>query len=361
MKNIFIYLSFFFSFFLHLNTVFALKITGITDIAASLYDDKRGSGPKVQVRAKDLVRLEDDTLSFVELEAIKDLIDFSFERRWVLKIKNYFCYTRIGEHREKIFFHINGVLDSVLSVIIIQDDKMDCAPYANGSITDPNNQYINNVYIESNIYTSDKKVTDGIIFCMPVPKNKLLFRPYKKDKTREGITTRDIILVQKYILGIESLSPLQLIAADVNLDRYISSRDIEEMKKLILGQIQGFVESWRFIPKNYKFPNPMYPWGAPNFLLVEAPTIAVDFTGILIGDVNFSNSISFNENDFQSRSSYSEELALEEESRLLDIKIKEKEQIEKRPIREIMIYELNINGSSVRAFKRYNNSDASKE
>lgn len=57
----------------------------------------------------------------------------------------------------------------------------------------------------------------------------------------EGVTTMDIILIQKHILGIKSLdSPYKIIAADVNNSQSITASDIAEIRKLILGVIESF-------------------------------------------------------------------------------------------------------------------------
>ncbi|MEO6190616.1 MAG: redoxin domain-containing protein [Saprospiraceae bacterium] len=51
----------------------------------------------------------------------------------------------------------------------------------------------------------------------------------------DGISTQDIVLIQKYILSIKPLNNLQLAVADVNNNQVVSSSDISELRKLILG------------------------------------------------------------------------------------------------------------------------------
>jgi len=65
-----------------------------------------------------------------------------------------------------------------------------------------------------------------------------------------GVSTLDLVKIQRHILGIESLdSPYKLIAADVNADYYVKASDLTELRKLILGVFTDLPnnESWRFV------------------------------------------------------------------------------------------------------------------
>jgi hypothetical protein len=74
----------------------------------------------------------------------------------------------------------------------------------------------------------------------------------------EGVTPFDLTLISKHILGIEALnSPFQLIAADANNSGSITTTDIIELRKLILGIYQELPNnsSWRYVP-DYCFLDP---------------------------------------------------------------------------------------------------------
>ncbi|MDQ3142917.1 MAG: redoxin domain-containing protein [Bacteroidota bacterium] len=51
----------------------------------------------------------------------------------------------------------------------------------------------------------------------------------------KGVTTQDIVLIQKHILGITLFNNLQYAVSDVNGNFNVSSSDIVELRKLILG------------------------------------------------------------------------------------------------------------------------------
>jgi len=120
--------------------------------------------------------------------------------------------------------------------------------------------------------------------------------PYHNDNPLEGVTTFDIILIQKHILGIESLdSPFKMIAADVNKSGTISTIDIIRIRKLILGIETEFSDntSWRFVWAGYSFEdvaNPLLEDFAES-VDFESTNLALlndGFIAVKTGDVNNS-------------------------------------------------------------------------
>ncbi len=129
-------------------------------------------------------------------------------------------------------------------------------------------------------------------------------RPVLNSDPLNGVSTFDLVLINKHILGLDSLnSPYKLIAADANNSRSITTFDIVTLRKLILGLDQTFPNSnsWRFIPNDFTFPNPnnpfstIFPEVANPSLPAQPPAqpIAVHFTGLKVGDVNGSASPAF--------------------------------------------------------------------
>ncbi len=66
---------------------------------------------------------------------------------------------------------------------------------------------------------------------------------------REGVSTLDLVMVQRHILGLEEFdSPYKVIAGDVTDDEKLKSSDLLAMRKLILGITNEFAnKSWRFV------------------------------------------------------------------------------------------------------------------
>lgn len=118
--------------------------------------------------------------------------------------------------------------------------------------------------------------------------------PEKDDNPLNGVTTYDLVLISKHILGLEPFdSPYKMIAADGNKSGSITTFDIVEFRKLILGIYNEMPNntSWRFVDKDYSFPNPLNPFQEtfPETKSVQNMQIANlndNFVGIKIGDVN---------------------------------------------------------------------------
>ncbi|MEZ4909843.1 MAG: HYR domain-containing protein [Saprospiraceae bacterium] len=118
--------------------------------------------------------------------------------------------------------------------------------------------------------------------------------PSKDINWMNGISTLDLVLIQRHILDIESLkSPYLLIAADANNDGKVTVADLSLLRKLILGVISNIKEnqSWRFVEKSFVFKDVALPWPFPSKIFIDSVdllTLNEDFVGIKIGDVNYS-------------------------------------------------------------------------
>lgn len=120
-------------------------------------------------------------------------------------------------------------------------------------------------------------------------------QPLKGSDPLNGITTLDIVLITKHILGVQTFeSPFQMLAADVDRNGLINSNDVVELRKVLLNYQQNFKDnqSWIFIDRTYQFPESLNPWkeALPSTYQVRdlSNTMKVDFTGIKKGDVNQS-------------------------------------------------------------------------
>jgi hypothetical protein len=122
--------------------------------------------------------------------------------------------------------------------------------------------------------------------------------PAKNDDPLNGVTTFDLVIMSRHILGIQLLnSPYKMIAADVNNSKSITTFDLVELRKLVLFINTSFPNntSWRFVKKSYQFPNPANPWQEMfpeviNLNNLSTAVSAADFISIKIGDVNGSAS-----------------------------------------------------------------------
>lgn len=191
-----------------------------------------------------------------------------------------------------------GNKDYCKSKIIVQDNLDSClnkgslAKIMGNLMTEGGEETkLANVQLEQNSIIM-REVNASPYRFSDLPLNELFtIRPLRNDNHLNGISTADIVKIQKHILGQSYItSPYKLIAADVNASNSITSSDIVELRKLILGVIPTFnkVSSWTFVPTNYEFIEPSFPWNAPRVAHVStslAKEYNEQFVAIKMGDL----------------------------------------------------------------------------
>jgi hypothetical protein len=206
-----------------------------------------------------------------------------------------------------------GNKDYCVTTIIVQDNQNICPNPAtitsgkvNGLIRTENGEltakadvelYNNSLMMRQTVTGSEGSYLFGDLSL----NNQFAVKSKRNDEPTNGISTADIVKIQRHILGLEVLnSPYKLIAADVNKSNSITASDISEIRKLILGVHTEFAKSnsWMIIPSDVVFANPAQPWDYPaekSFITVKENN-TVDFIAIKIGDVNNSASANLNGN-----------------------------------------------------------------
>ena len=212
----------------------------------------------------------------------------------------------MGNVSDSIFFFVNGVLvDSCRIVVFFENDWMTICDdnsftggQIRGRVRNPNYEPVEDVDMQLEgsqfvgIYTNEQGR-----YAFP---NMSLGGTYdvlahKDTDHRNGVTTLDIVLTQRHILGVEDFnSPYQYIAADVNKSNNISAVDLIQMRKLILGVFDEFPSntSWRMVDDAYTFPDPTDPlafkFDESHYIFGFESDLNVDFTAVKIGDINHS-------------------------------------------------------------------------
>ena len=121
----------------------------------------------------------------------------------------------------------------------------------------------------------------------------------KDDNYLNGVSTLDLVIIQRHILGIQNLdSPYKIIAADVNNSASVDGVDLVELRKLILGIYTDLPQntSWRFVNSTHEFMDQMNPWPyEEDIRIVEFDKDVQDanFVGVKIGDVDQSATSAF--------------------------------------------------------------------
>jgi len=112
-----------------------------------------------------------------------------------------------------------------------------------------------------------------------------------QDDYLNGVSTLDLIMIQRHILGIESFdSPYDYVAADINGDNKINGIDLVELRKLILGIYTDLPQnnSWKLLDADQVL-TVTDPWNYKESIFVTglaADMQSEDFIGVKIGDLN---------------------------------------------------------------------------
>ncbi|MDF1698147.1 MAG: HYR domain-containing protein [Saprospiraceae bacterium] len=145
--------------------------------------------------------------------------------------------------------------------------------------------------------------------------------PVKNDDYMNGVSTLDLVMIQRHILGIEELdSPYKVVAADINKDEKIASSDLLQLRKLILGTISEFPDngSWRFIDAAFEFADPTDVFATPlpedyNIATLNSD-MTIDFIAVKVGDVTDNAITNLAEEKTAPRSNNTMELVVDNQS-----------------------------------------------
>jgi hypothetical protein len=165
-----------------------------------------------------------------------------------------------------------------------------------GKITTTEYRGIENVYISINqslITHTDHKGKYSIHLDQRHSEESM--KVEKNQDFMNGISTLDMIILRNHILELEIIeNPFLLLAADTDGSGDISTRDMIEIRRLILTQIDSFEkgQSWIFLPEKFEFVDSISPLqqSFPKEYLINSgmKTIPFNWFGIKIGDLNHS-------------------------------------------------------------------------
>ena len=221
-----------------------------------------------------------------------------------------FTCSEVGEQCVELWaIDLAGNADYCEATLTVQDNGDFCTPgggviSVSGALKTETEEGVEGAFVEvsgtpmnvAGVYPTPGTTDDNgafVVNSVPVS-SALTITPTKDDNPLNGVTTYDLLLISKHILGITPLStPYQMIAADANKSNSITSFDIVEIRKLILGINQEFPAntSWRFVDKAQVFSNPANPFQdqiRENISAVDAMANLTNenFVGVKIGDVN---------------------------------------------------------------------------
>jgi len=162
-----------------------------------------------------------------------------------------------------------------------------------GLMTTEAGQGVNNVQVALDMDLPEfprPATTDitGLYAFNDIPDGQAEITATKSADYMNGVSTFDIVMIQRHMLGIESFaSPYKIIAADINNDTKINSIDLVQLRSVILGVKNTFDNaSWRFpVADQFIDVNQVFPYQEKIGILVDGDKADNHFRAVKIGDV----------------------------------------------------------------------------
>jgi hypothetical protein len=232
-------------------------------------------------------------------------LQFSFSSDVLDTTRTYYCPDTGMNNIQMWVTDLAGNQDFCETFIDVQSNMGQCdgdtlVVHVGGTITNENDDDVNDVEVSLNGQNNGMVLSGpgGFQFTGIVPGTDVTLTPAKNGDPLNGVSTFDLVLISKHILGMEALdSPYKIIAADANKSNSVTTFDLVEIRKLILFINDDFPNNsaWRFVDKNYVFPNPANPWAEAfpeiiNINNVPDDVLDANFTAIKVADVNNSAS-----------------------------------------------------------------------
>ena len=192
--------------------------------------------------------------------------------------------------------------DFCTSTLRVEDNNNLCPPVPldygliSGTIMTEDSRKLNemSVRLAGSEYSDVKTNSEGKFEFPPVLYgSSYTVVPNSTNDYMNGLSTLDIVLMQKHILGIKKYnSPYNYIASDINKDNKITASDILQIRKLILGEEDEFESnsSWRFIYKTQGMDdneNPLNGEFSETLPFNDLNSnLNADFVAVKVGDIN---------------------------------------------------------------------------
>lgn len=222
-----------------------------------------------------------------------------------------------------------GNSDFCVTYVSVQDNSLLCPAPTTGTIAGrihtPEGDNTEDVTVNVSSMTA---MSDGsgqyTVGNVPTGQNYSVL-PARNDDLVNGVSTMDLILITRHILGIQPLgTPYKIIAADVDRSNSISTLDLIYLRRAILGMDMQFPNnntSWRFIRASFVFPVPIDPFSAyfPELFNINnfsQNQMNANFVAVKVGDVN-SSAVPNNLGGVEQRSQFYGEVVLDAEDIVL--------------------------------------------
>jgi len=194
-----------------------------------------------------------------------------------------------------------GNFDYCVTSVIVQNNMQSCSRRTiAGELMDQAGQAIEDV--EVIVESTDANLSiqsngnGGFEFTMPDGADYTI-HPYKNNDPLNGVSTYDLVLISRHILGLNKFdTPYKYIAADINQSGTVTAFDLVQLRQLILSIIPTFPNntSWRFVDMSHEFETMdaamelAHQHEETTIRNLSSDRLDMDFLGVKIGDLNGS-------------------------------------------------------------------------
>ncbi len=228
-------------------------------------------------------------------------IDFTNNEAFLVKEKaiyqfEFLPYCPIGNSATESVWDMENVsiftscLDKSSRILAGSVHDSEARPLVNVQVVKLQNEEIEDILTDEQ---GDFALTDG------VNSDDCEISVLKSDDYLNGVSTLDLILMQRHILGLEDFDVARkYVAGDINLDTKVTASDIVALRKLILGITNkfGHEKSWRFVTDLPNFDKSSIIELNEHYFIEKGvkDLSGLDFTGIKIGDIDNDSNLAVN-------------------------------------------------------------------
>ncbi|MBK8490769.1 MAG: T9SS type A sorting domain-containing protein [Saprospirales bacterium] len=265
------------------------------------------NGLVVEIMQTGMVEVWADAFDEGSFDNCGPITSFSFSPD-VTDLSHIYTCDDLGQQPVQIWVtDIYGNQDYCETFVVVQDNMFSCNSVTiavAGAIATEGQVGVEGVNVEINggLFASFTDNNGNFSFNALTSGGDYTVAPELDLNPSNGVTTWDLVLISRHILGIQLLdSPYKMIAADANKSNSVTTLDMVNIRKVILQIEPGFPNntSWRFVNKDYVFPNPANPFAATfpeviNYNNLNSSDLNADFVGVKVGDVNGSAAANLN-------------------------------------------------------------------
>ena len=207
--------------------------------------------------------------------------------------------SNIGETPVRVYVtDLDGNTAWCNTIVLVQDNNDICPPtngIIQGAVFTPDGSMLQDIEVElGGADASDMTAEDGHYAFDHVPFGQSYeIEPSREVDNTDGITSMDLVVLLKHILGVEKIEdPYLYMAADLDGSGHVSVNDLLDLKEIVLKKHHELPTetTWKFVDAGYVFGNMNDPLagtvpGSYTIGSFDQDMNDLNFIGVKVGDL----------------------------------------------------------------------------